>query len=79
MKILKRNYIDVNDFEIKVGNFINSGVWADGHLAYSRLDENNEIIPDEEGAYYQTRFGGKLCMERVQEEQNGKKSFDFSL
>lgn len=57
-KIIKRRYFDTNSIfkKSKIGYFINTGVWADGHLAYSRCTEDGEIL--EEGEYYQLK--GKL-------------------
>ena len=63
-KILKRKYYEtMNDIKQKIGYFICVGQWADGHLAYSRCDENGEIIEDEDGRYFQMRsFNGGLFM-----------------
>ena len=49
----------------KIGTFIARGQWADGHLAYSRLDENNEVIEDEECVYVQLRGYNGLFMQRI--------------
>ena len=52
MKIYKRKYVDNHD-AIKEGRFIVTGEWANGLKAYSRIDEDGNIIPEEEGSYYQ--------------------------
>lgn len=63
---IKRWYTDVNDnLELKQGWFIAQGQMADGHLAYTRLDDNGEAIEGEEGAYIQLRGIGCLYMERI--------------
>ena len=64
MKIYKRLYTDKNG-DIKEGRFIVTGEWANGLKAYSRIDEDGNIIPEEEGLYYQLRFGGQLFMIHV--------------
>lgn len=61
---IKRSYLDEND-EMHNGTFVASGQWGDGHLAYSRLDEKGERIPEEDGVYAQIRHGSKLIMVRV--------------
>lgn len=55
MKIIKRRYFEDNGIycKSKIGYFINTGIWADGHLAYSRCTENGEILED--GEYYQLK------------------------
>lgn len=68
MKIIKRRYFDSNSIfkKSRMGYFINTGVWADGHLAYSRVDEHNNIIEDEDGVYVQLRsLRGYLYMQRI--------------
>lgn len=63
MKVIKRNYYEYEGAKLTLnGRFINTGIWADGHLAYSRLDENGNRIEDEEGRYAQIRENGKLVM-----------------
>lgn len=66
-KIVTRKYYEtMNDLTPKVGKFVARGQWADGHLAYSRLDENNNPIDDEECAYVQLRsYNGGLYMQRI--------------
>ena len=64
MKIITRPYIYVHD-PIKVGKFICEGQWADGHLAYSLLDANEEIIEEDRGMFVQIRYNGKLTMIRI--------------
>ena len=51
-KIIKRRYA-IGVTIVVEGYFINTGIWADGHLAYSRVDDKGNII--EEGDYYQLR------------------------
>lgn len=56
MKTIKRKYYEsIGSLETKIGYFIATGQWADGHLAYSRLDNDGNIIEDEEGLYVQLR------------------------
>ena len=56
MKIIERHYvIDGCKTANGKGYFINTGIWADGRLAYSRCDKEGNIIEDEEGAYLQVR------------------------
>lgn len=66
-KIIERPYFESMDsMESKKGRFIARGQWADGHLAYSRLDENGNDIEGEEGAYVQLRsYDGHLYMQRI--------------
>ena len=66
-KVIERNYYESMDaLELKKGRFIAHGQWADGHLAYSRLDENDEVIEDEECVYVQLRsYNGGLYMQRI--------------
>lgn len=66
-KPIKRKYYEsMNDLEEKTGYFIARGQWADGHLAYSRIDENGEIVDDEECMYVQLRsYRGYLYMQRI--------------
>lgn len=52
IKIIKRRYV-VSGVYSKEGYFVNTGIWADGHLAYSRCDKDGNII--EEGEYLQVR------------------------
>lgn len=71
MKTITRNYYELSDTnkEIKTGNFVNTGIWADGHLAYSRLDNDGNIIEEDEGMFLQVRENingqSKLCMVRL--------------
>lgn len=67
-KQIRRTYIDYENGEAVVkenGLFKAEGEWADGHLAYSRLNEDGTNIEGEEGMYIQERISGKLIMERV--------------
>ena len=59
-KVLVRAYEDEYGKD-HIGLFIARGQWADGHLAYSRIDKNG-IIKDEEGCYYQLRYNHGLKM-----------------
>lgn len=55
VKVIKRN----NEL------YYNSGIWADGHLAYSKLtNENGQLIvkDEDEGLYVQIRENGQLVM-----------------
>ena len=54
-KIITREYYDEATNTRLMGKFIAEGRWADGHLAYSRLNDDNEVIDGEECAYYQIR------------------------
>ena len=71
MKIITRFYYEMGDItkEIKIGKFVNTGIWTDGHLAYSRLDNNGNIIEEDDGMFAQVReiINGqnKLCMVRI--------------
>ena len=67
-KMIKRKYYEsMNDKTLKDGLFIARGQWADGHLAYSRINENGEAVSeDEECAYVQLRsVNGYLYMQRI--------------
>lgn len=57
-KPIKRRYFDSQSIfcQSKIGTFKAGGQWSDGHLAYSRIDDNGEEI--EECCYVQLR--GKL-------------------
>lgn len=50
----------------KYERFIKYGIWNNGLYAYSKItltEDGKYVINDEdEGAYYQTRFNGKLVM-----------------
>lgn len=63
MRIYKRLYVEKYG-EINMGRFIVTGEWANGLKAYSRIDEDGNIIPEEEGAYYQqiTPMGNKYML-----------------
>ena len=51
-QIITRNYYEsMNSLTMKKGKFIAQGQWADGHLAYSLLDENNEVIEEDQCMY----------------------------
>ncbi len=64
-KVIKRWYYeDIADRTGKWGYFIARGQWADGHLAYTRLDEKGNEV--EETCYVQLRrLNGGLFMARV--------------
>ena len=67
MKIITRKYYEtMNSLEQKTGKFICMGQWADGHLAYSRVDDNGNVIDEEDGRYVQLRsFNGGLYMQGI--------------
>lgn len=54
-KVIERRYFEEHSMfeQSKVGKFVARGQWADGHLAYSRLDEDGNEIEGEECMYYQ--------------------------
>ena len=53
-KIIKRRYVTNGVYmTTEEGYFLCTGVWADGHLAYSRVTKDGDMI--EEGEYYQVR------------------------
>lgn len=67
-KPIRRIYLEEHNEKInalKNSYFIATGQWADGHLAYSRLDENMNVIPEDDGAYVQIRKCKLLLMVRV--------------
>lgn len=62
-KIIKRRYCEFIGSIEKTGYFICIGEWADKHLAYSRVDENGNVIDGEDGRYVQVRsYNGYLFM-----------------
>lgn len=61
-KPINRPYWDEDTKSWKAGRFIAHGDFADGHLAYTRLDENDEDIEGEETCYYQVHWYGQLVM-----------------
>ena len=67
MKQIKRKYYDsMSSYELKTGTFVCTGQWADGHYAYSRLDDNGEIIEEDDGMFVQLRSdNGYLYMQRI--------------
>ncbi len=65
-KIIKRRYYETwNDLNPKIGKFVARGQWADGHLAYSLLDDNGNEVEGEECAYVQLRGEYGLFMQRI--------------
>lgn len=64
-KPINRYYYDGDSEELKFGRFVARGDFADGHLAYTRLDENDNEIEGEETCYYQVQFGGRLVMMHI--------------
>ena len=63
-KILKRKYYPIaSEDKVEEGLFLCIGEWANGHLAYSRVDAKGNVL--EEGEYYQMRISGKLMMIHV--------------
>ena len=66
MKIITRKYYEtMGSTKQKVGKFICIGQWADGHLAYSRVDDNGNVIDDEDGRYLQMRGTNGLFMQGI--------------
>lgn len=63
MKTITRYYSQ--DGKVEKAQFICEGEWADGHLAYSRLDEEGNIIEEDRGMYAQVRANGGLLMIRI--------------
>lgn len=65
-RVITRWYYDSpSQLTPKKGNFIARGQWADGHLAYSLLDENNDPIDEEDCMYVQLRGRTGLFMQRI--------------
>ena len=69
MKELIRSYIDDNNnAQLKLnGYFIAVGQWANGNLAYSRIDpDTHEVISESDNAtYVQVRFNHSLIMVHI--------------
>ena len=63
-KVIKRFYVDY-DGDTGFAYFIARGQMADGHLAYSRINENKECIDDEECCWIQIKSNGHLIMSRI--------------
>lgn len=61
-KPVDRLYFDEDDNRLKDGTFIARGEQADGHLAYTRLDEEGNDIEGEETSYIQRRTSVGLVM-----------------
>ena len=62
-KVIQRDYQDPNTNEWRYGRFVARGQWADGHLAYSRVDMAGEpLSEDDDCTYFQVRYGRKLVM-----------------
>lgn len=55
MKQIKRKYFETygKHEEAKEGIFICTGQWADGHYAYSRLDQDGNRIEEDDGMFVQ--------------------------
>lgn len=66
-KIIKRKFLErIGSLTEKTGYFICIGEWADRHLAYSRVDENGDVIDGEDGRYVQLRsYNGYLYMQGI--------------
>lgn len=64
-KPITRYYYDDETETMKLGKFIASGNFADGHLAYTRLNEQGEEISGEETCYYQVKISGRLIMMHI--------------
>ena len=54
-KPIRRPYFDVDGNEIGTGLFLAGGTQADGHLAYSRLDDDGSEIDGEQTSWIQVR------------------------
>ena len=68
MKAIKRNWMYDHDYTDTLQGeamFIATGQWADGRLAYSMLDDNNNVMPEHDSSFVQIRHDGKLVMVRV--------------
>ena len=67
MKTITRKFYEtMNDKVQRTGKFICIGQWADGHLAYSRVDDNGNVIDGEDGRYVQLRsYNGGLYMQGI--------------
>ena len=81
-KIIKRKYYESIDYLTpkKDGLFVANGTWADGHLAYSRLDENGNEIEEEKHCYIQFRsFNGGLYMLRILVNKWGDNTINTNL
>ena len=67
MKTITRKYYEtMSALTMKTGKFICIGQWADGHLAYSRVDDNGNVIEEEDGRYVQLRSSnGGLYMQGI--------------
>ncbi len=49
----------------KIERFVASGIWSDGHYAYSKIsiiDGKSIILNCDDGSYYQQRINGHLVM-----------------
>lgn len=57
MKAIKRLYVDYESYVCDR--------WADGHLAWSRLDDNGDVVPEDEGMYVQMKVCGHMVMVRI--------------
>ena len=65
-KIIEREYYEtMGELTPKKGKFVARGQWADGHLAYSLLDDNGNEVEGEECAYVQLRGRYGLFMQRI--------------
>ena len=61
-KPIVRFYWDEENNSWKQARFIAGGVQADGHLAYSMIDEDGNEIEGEETCYVQQRHYNRLVM-----------------
>ena len=67
MKEIIRDYID-NDEQFKTnGHFIDVGIWANGHLAYSQIDPDTQEVlnAEDDGMFVQIRHNHKLIMVHI--------------
>lgn len=58
------------DYHTKeICRFICTGVWTDGHNAYSKITKDEQgkdtIIDCDNGTYYQARYKGQLVMVHI--------------
>lgn len=66
-KTIKRLYCanaqECVDHNFKEGLFVAQGQWSNGQLAYSRINEDEEVLED--CCYVQMRFANKYVMMHV--------------
>lgn len=64
-KPITRPYYDIDTDEWKRGTFIAGGMQADGHIAYSRLDDDGNEIEDESCSYIQYKTCNGMAMYHI--------------